>query len=253
MHSGDANPCKTEIQGAMLAHFQNYVSRIQLICLQDAYHAMGWSKRCACWRQHTRKWEMGVTEVSNLVPTYWDAGRTKPQHSCWICPGNKSQWTALQCSPVDGNWRSSQGHQGEPRQGREPQLCVREGESIHDTLGQPPTDRCISVVSPATFLPLRAPSLGDISKEGLHVAWQDPLLGINSSSDDTLGCPDGPVVKDLPCNAGDSSSIPSPGWSHMLWGSWALEPILSNGRVAPACSNWRKPRCSKADPARPKR
>lgn len=145
---------------------------------------------------------MGVTEVSNLAPTYGDAGRAKREHSCWICPGNKSQWTALQRGPVDGNWRSSQGHQGEPGQGREPQLCVREGESVHDTLGQPPTDRCVSLVSPATVLLIRAPSLGEISKEGLHVPWQDPLLGVNSSSDDTLGCPDGPVVKDLPCKAG---------------------------------------------------
>lgn len=42
--------------------------------------------------------------------------------------------------------------------------------------------------------------------------------------------PGGSVVKDLPCNAGDSGSIRSPGWSHMLQGSWALESILSNGR-----------------------
>ena len=29
----------------------------------------------------------------------------------------------------------------------------------------------------------------------------------------------GPVVKNLPCKAGDNSSIPGPGRSHMLWGN----------------------------------
>ena len=29
----------------------------------------------------------------------------------------------------------------------------------------------------------------------------------------------GPVVKNLPCNAGDTGSIPDPRWSHMPWGN----------------------------------
>ena len=33
------------------------------------------------------------------------------------------------------------------------------------------------------------------------------------------GLPGGPVVKNLPCNMGDTSSIPGPGRSHMLWGN----------------------------------
>ena len=50
----------------------------------------------------------------------------------------------------------------------------------------------------------------------------------------------GPVVKNLPANAGDTSSIPGPGRFHMLWGNWArvpqllkptgLEPMLCNKR-----------------------
>ena len=30
--------------------------------------------------------------------------------------------------------------------------------------------------------------------------------------------PGGPVVKNLPANTGDMSSVPGPGRSHMLWG-----------------------------------
>ena len=38
--------------------------------------------------------------------------------------------------------------------------------------------------------------------------------------------PGGPVVKNLPCNAGDMGSIPGPGRSHMMQGNGAraLEP-----------------------------
>ena len=31
--------------------------------------------------------------------------------------------------------------------------------------------------------------------------------------------PDGPVVKNPPCNAGDTGSIRGPGGSHMPWGN----------------------------------
>ena len=44
----------------------------------------------------------------------------------------------------------------------------------------------------------------------------------------------GPVVKNLPCNAGDTGSIPGPGRSHMPQGNYcspqATEPILCNKR-----------------------
>ena len=39
--------------------------------------------------------------------------------------------------------------------------------------------------------------------------------------------PGGPVVKNLPANAGDTGSIPGPGRSHMLWEQ------LSAGTTAP--------------------
>ena len=38
----------------------------------------------------------------------------------------------------------------------------------------------------------------------------------------------GPVVRNLPCNAGDTSSIPGPGRSCMLGGNWVWEPQLLN-------------------------
>ena len=36
----------------------------------------------------------------------------------------------------------------------------------------------------------------------------------------------GPVVKNLPASAGDGGSIPGPGRSRVLWGSWARVPQL---------------------------
>ena len=55
-----------------------------------------------------------------------------------------------------------------------------------------------------------------------------------------LGFPGSPVVKNLPCNAGDTSSIPGLGRSHMdgrtkpvyhnYWSPRALEPVLGNKR-----------------------
>ena len=41
-----------------------------------------------------------------------------------------------------------------------------------------------------------------------------------------LGFLSGAVVKNPPANAGDTSSSPGPGRSHMLRGSWAREPQL---------------------------
>ena len=38
--------------------------------------------------------------------------------------------------------------------------------------------------------------------------------------------PGGAVVKNLPANAGDTGSIPSPGRSHILWNNWAHAPQL---------------------------
>ena len=34
---------------------------------------------------------------------------------------------------------------------------------------------------------------------------------------DNQGFPGGPVVKNLPCNAGDTDLIPGPGRSHIPW------------------------------------
>ena len=38
--------------------------------------------------------------------------------------------------------------------------------------------------------------------------------------------PSGPVVKNLPCSEGDTSSIPGPGRFHMLQSNWACAPPL---------------------------
>ena len=48
--------------------------------------------------------------------------------------------------------------------------------------------------------------------------------------------PGGAVVKNAPANAGDKSSIPGPGWSHMSWSSKAHVPQLLS-----LCSRTREP------------
>ena len=42
------------------------------------------------------------------------------------------------------------------------------------------------------------------------------------------GFPAGPVVKNPPCNAGATASIPGPERFHMLWSNWAHVPQLLN-------------------------
>ena len=75
------------------------------------------------------------------------------------------------------------------------------------------------------------------------------------------GFPGGPVVRKLPCNAGDTCSIHGRGRSYVLRTSQARAPqlrkLLSSrarappGRAAPADCNSRKPKHSSQDPAQP--
>ena len=77
--------------------------------------------------------------------------------------------------------------------------------------------------------------------------------------------PGGSVVKNLPANAGDTGSIPSPGRSHMPQSNWAHVPqLLSLCSRAHALQQEKPPQweahrpqleeslCSKEDPAQPK-
>ena len=61
-------------------------------------------------------------------------------------------------------------------------------------------------------------------------------LSKNSAS----GFPSGAVVGNLPANAGDTSSSPGLGRSHMPWSSWAREPQLLRLRVWSLCSATRE-------------
>ena len=54
------------------------------------------------------------------------------------------------------------------------------------------------------------------------------------------GFPGGAVVENLPANAGDTSSSPGPGRSHMPWSNWAHEPQLLSLRVWSLCSTTRE-------------
>lgn len=47
-----------------------------------------------------------------------------------------------------------------------------------------------------------------------------------------LGFPGGPIVKDLPCNAGDTRSIAGPGRSHMPQSNSARVPQPQNSHSA---------------------
>ena len=49
------------------------------------------------------------------------------------------------------------------------------------------------------------------------------------------GFPGGAVVENLPANAGDTSSSPGLGRSHMPWSNWAPEPQLLSLRVWSLC------------------
>ena len=48
-----------------------------------------------------------------------------------------------------------------------------------------------------------------------------------------LDFPDGPVLKNLPADTGDTGSIPGPGRSHVLWGNGLCEPQLQSPRALP--------------------
>ena len=62
-------------------------------------------------------------------------------------------------------------------------------------------------------------------------------LRYRTKGNETWDFPDGPGVKNLPANAGDTGSIPGPERSHMLWQlstrttsteAHGLEPLLWN-------------------------
>ena len=59
----------------------------------------------------------------------------------------------------------------------------------------------------------------------------------------------GPVVKNLPANAGDTGSVPDPGRYHMPWGNEAHAPQLESSSSLPRLE---KSPCSNEDPAQPK-
>ena len=58
----------------------------------------------------------------------------------------------------------------------------------------------------------------------------------------TRGSCDGPVVKSLPCNAGDNGSVPGPGRSHMPW----------RRAAKPACHKYRAHVLQLLTPERPR-
>ena len=54
------------------------------------------------------------------------------------------------------------------------------------------------------------------------------------------GFPGGTVIENLSANAGDTSSSPGLGRSHMPWSNWAQEPQLLSLRVWSLCSTTRE-------------
>ena len=72
-----------------------------------------------------------------------------------------------------------------------------------------------------------------------------PLLGIYPEKTiiqkESWGLPGGAVVGSLPASAGDTSSGPGLGGSHMPRSDWAREPQLLSLRVWSLCSTTREP------------
>ena len=65
-------------------------------------------------------------------------------------------------------------------------------------------------------------------------------MRIESNKSKMWDSPGGPVVKNLPVNAGDTGSIPGPGRSHMPLGNQALVmQLLKPGRLEPRLCNRR--------------
>ena len=65
-------------------------------------------------------------------------------------------------------------------------------------------------------------------------------MRIESNKSKMWDSPGGPVVKNLPVNAGDTDSIPGPGRSHMPLGNQALVmQLLKPGRLEPRLCNRR--------------
>ena len=56
--------------------------------------------------------------------------------------------------------------------------------------------------------------------------FSNPTQATHNCSRINEGFPGGPVVKNLPCNAGDTGLIPSLGIYHMPWGNYAQVPQL---------------------------
>ena len=71
----------------------------------------------------------------------------------------------------------------------------------------------------------------------LYLKW---ITNNNNNKMDNQGSPGGPVVKNLPCNAGDTGLIPGPGRSHIPWGNQAPAPLnlLSGTQELQLLSPW---------------
>ena len=73
---------------------------------------------------------------------------------------------------------------------------------------------CLPKICHSWLLMLQYHAKGTVlPQENLRVQWEIRL------KNDKKGFPGGPVVKNLPVNAGDTGSIPAPGRSHMPCGN----------------------------------
>ena len=75
---------------------------------------------------------------------------------------------------------------------------------------------------------------------GHYMIYQNSLSSLLSKLIEQ-GFPGGPVIKNLPCNAGKTGFIPGPRRSHMLRSSYARAQLLSPQALEPMLYNKRSP------------
>ena len=78
----------------------------------------------------------------------------------------------------------------------------------------------LSIQQPALFLVLSKVLIERSNRDRYHLCLHgaDSLI-VETDYKEARCFPGGPVVKNPPCNARDTGSIPGPGRSHTLWGN----------------------------------
>lgn len=129
---------------------------------------MRWSKYWVFWFLRIWKWEVDSKTYNRSEQSLTNLLRsrgTKWYHFFWTCPRNYSQWTNPSiCPSVCRVMLFSEALEGTRAGQTATALC----EGSAGRPGQPPMS--LPCFPPAT--PSKAPGLGGISEDWLHIAWE---------------------------------------------------------------------------------